>query len=125
VDGAFEGSTFAVTDTALVSATGVSDPADDMLPVVFRLYPSAPNPFNPRTVVRYDLPAQAPVRIVIYDAAGRLVTTLVDAPTHDPGRHQVVWDGRSAGGRSVASGIYFCRMESGDFREVRKMALVR
>jgi flagellar hook assembly protein FlgD len=75
--------------------------------------------------MHYDLPTETPVRIVIYDAAGRYVTTLVDEPAQAPGRHEAIWDGRSAGGESVASGVYFCRMESGDFREVRKMALVR
>jgi predicted nucleotidyltransferase len=124
VDSAFEGSAFAPVDTVLLGATGISHP-EEVIPTAFRLHPGSPNPFNPRTMIRYDLPTQAPVRIAIYDAAGRHVVTLVDAPAHPPGRHQVVWDGRNAVGRGVASGIYFCRMESGDFREVRKMALVR
>ncbi len=122
VDGTLEGSAFASTD---VIETGVAHPEDDALPTALRLYPSAPNPFNPRTMVRYDLPTKSPVRIAIYDAVGRHVVTLVDEPAHAPGRHEAVWDGRSAGGQGVASGIYFCRMESGEFREVRKMALVR
>jgi len=125
VDSAFEGSAFAATGTALVAATGFSYPEDDALPTSCRLYASTPNPFNPRTVIHYDLPTEAPVRVSIYDAAGRHVVTLVDDPAHAPGRHEAIWDGRSEGGESVASGIYFCRMESGDFREVRKMALVR
>jgi len=125
VDGAFEGSAFAAVDTILLGATGIDDPEDGAPVTALRLYPCAPNPFNPRTVIHYDLPTEAPVRVSIYDAAGRHVATLVDDPAHAPGRHEAIWDGRSANGRSVASGIYFCRMESGDFREVRKMALVR
>jgi predicted nucleotidyltransferase len=125
VDSAFEGSPFAVTDTVLLGATGVSDPADDALLLTFRLHPASPNPFNPRTVIHYDLPTEVPVRVSIYDAAGRRVVTLVDDPAHAPGRHEAIWDGRSASGQSVASGVYFCRMESGDFREIRKMALIR
>jgi hypothetical protein len=125
VDGAFQGSAFALTDTILLDATGASDAVEDVLPIAFRLHPCSPNPFNPHATIRYDLPTQAPVRIMVYDAAGRLVRTLVDRPAQVPGRYEAVWDGRGASGQSVASGVYFCRMESGDFREVRRMALVR
>ena len=51
--------------------------------------------------------------------------TLVDKPAQEAGRHSAVWNGTNDGGESVASGVYFCRMESGNFRKDRKMALIR
>ncbi len=104
-------------------------PVDDTqstpsLPMWFALHGNAPNPFNPVTTVSFDLPAVAAVRLVIYDAAGRRIRTLVDAPL-PAGRHELKWDGTGDNGRPVASGVYLCRMEAGAFSETRRMALVR
>ena len=94
------------------------------LPTRHRLWQNAPNPFNPTTTITFDIAHPSPVRLRIYDVAGRLVRVLVD---RDLGRaqHDVGWDGRDDGGRPVASGVYFYRIIVGDFVETRKMVLLK
>ncbi len=98
------------------------DPA--RLPQQYRLYAAYPNPFNPETTIRYDLPHDSHVLIEIYDLRGRHVRTLVDAPRH-AGSHLAAWDGLNAAGLPVSSGLYFFRMQSGDYVFVQKVTLVR
>jgi hypothetical protein len=103
-------------------ATGVGDRD---VPRDFALYPCAPNPFNPVTTIRYDIPAGgANVSLVIFDVAGRRVRTLVDS-SPPVGRLSVTWDGRDDRGQGVASGVYFYRMLAGSFVETRKMVLLK
>lgn len=84
----------------------------------------APNPFNPRTTVSFDLPAAGPGRLAVFDASGRLVRVLVDG--HLPaGPQSVVWDGRDRAGREVGSGGYVVRIEHGGGRGGVKVQLVR
>jgi len=94
------------------------------LPTTFRLVGNVPNPFNPVTRVAYHVPRQAHVRMRVYDVGGRLVRTLVDQVI-EPGRHQAVWDGRSDGGNTVATGVYFCKMEAEDYTASHKMLLLK
>lgn len=83
-----------------------------------------PNPFNPQTTFTFELPATGPVRLAVFDAAGRLVRTLVDSDL-PPGRGEATWDGRDAAGRSVGSGTYLARIEYGGKAEVVRVGLVR
>lgn len=71
-----------------------------------------PNPFNPRTLITFEVPVSAHVQVSVYDLAGRLVRTLVDEmkPT---GTHEVSWDGLDSHGRPVSSGVYLGRMNAG------------
>jgi hypothetical protein len=89
-----------------------------------RLYPNAPNPFNPRTTIRFDLPAAGSVRLAVYDVAGRLVRVLVNGDL-PPGTREAVWDGSDSSGRAMASGSYLARLEAGGKVEVVRMGLVR
>ena len=93
-------------------------------PAVNRLSQNYPNPFNPGTVIDFALAKGGPVRIAIYDPAGRLVRELVTA-TLPSGPHSVRWDGTDGTGRDVASGVYWCRMEAGAARFSRHMVLLR
>lgn len=93
-------------------------------PMVVRLHRNAPNPFNPRTTIRFDIPAAGPVRLVVYDVAGRLIRVLADADL-PPGTHESVWDGSDAAGRAMASGTYFVRLVAGGKVAVGGMRLVR
>lgn len=102
------------------AATGVSDAR----PLVLRLYANQPNPFNPRTTIRFDLPAAGPVRLTIYDVAGRLIRVLVDGEL-SAGAHDAVWDGRDVGGRVMASGGYIGKLEAEGKVETVRMGLVR
>jgi FlgD Ig-like domain len=105
-----------------VTTTGVGDtPA----PASFALHPNVPNPFNPVTTIRYDIPAGgADVNIAIYDVAGRMVRELVNEH-RGAGTWSVQWNGDDATGQRVASGVYFYRMRAGEFVETRKMVLLK
>jgi len=85
-----------------------------------------PNPFNPETVIGFNVPAGAPalVRLRVYAVDGRLVRTLVSRQL-DPGYHEARWNGRGDRGEGVASGVYICRAEIGSATLTRKMALLR
>jgi hypothetical protein len=103
----------------LPQATPVQD-----LPRVHNLFQNAPNPFNPATTIAFDLPRDQHVRLDIYSVDGRLVRRLVDDQT-SAGHHQVTWRGLDEQGRRMATGAYFYVLEAGDFRQVRKMTLVK
>jgi flagellar hook assembly protein FlgD len=83
-----------------------------------------PNPFNPRTTIRFDLPEAGPARLSVFDVAGHLVRTLVDESL-SLGRHEAVWDGLDSSGRAVGSGSYLARLEFGGRIETVGMGLVR
>jgi hypothetical protein len=95
------------------------------LPAVFRLWPSQPNPCNPRTTISYELPAATRVTLRVYDAAGRLVKVLADEAYQGAGRHSVQWEGIDQTGRSVSSGVYFVHLAAGGFRQTGKVALLK
>jgi len=90
-----------------------------------RLFDAYPNPFNPQTTIAFDLPKRGSVSLRVFDMAGRLVRNLFTTEPHTPGRHEVVWNGRDDGGRQVASGTYFYRLEAGQYSETKRMVLVK
>jgi hypothetical protein len=91
---------------------------------VNRLGPAVPNPFNPQTRIDYELAATGQASLRIYDATGRLVRTLADG-VRPAGAHAAIWDGRDTAGRVLASGIYFCRLETPGFMTTRKLMLLK
>ncbi|MBN1824697.1 MAG: carboxypeptidase regulatory-like domain-containing protein [Candidatus Eisenbacteria bacterium] len=103
--------------------TGVEEGAGS-LPKALALVGNVPNPFNPTTTIRFDLPKAGHVSLSVYDLAGRRVTTLVDRGM-DAGSHDVIWTGLDSSGRSVASGIYFYRLEAENKTMTRKMVLLK
>ena len=94
------------------------------VPELAALAGNYPNPFNPTTTVGFVVPAAGPVRLSLHDARGRLVRVLVDQ-TFGAGSHEVRWDGRDAGGRMMASGVYLARLETTHGRDVIKMTLTK
>ena len=104
-------------------AVGAGEP-DVSAPLRLAVFPNQPNPFRSATEIRFDLPRDAPVELIVYDALGRSVRTLVAGPK-TAGSHMVAWDGRDDGGRIVASGVYFCRIRSEGGQESRKIVRVR
>jgi len=92
--------------------------------IVNRLHPNHPNPFNPTTVIRFDLARDGPVALKVYAVDGRQVATLVNEAL-PAGTHQRTWDGTDRNGRRVASGVYFCQIVAGTYRQTQRMALVK
>ena len=97
---------------------------NDFLPEGFTLYSSYPNPFNPTTTLRYDLPEDALVNITIYDMMGRRISTLVSSQ-QTAGYKSVQWNATNDLGHSVSAGMYIYTIQAGDFRQTRKMVLLK
>jgi hypothetical protein len=100
---------------------GLGQPAP---PAGFALHGNAPNPFNPGTSIRFDLPVATTVRLTIYTVDGRRVRQLVDEPM-GPGEYGIVWNGRDDAGNATASGVYLYRLDAGEFSQTRRMTMVR
>jgi len=94
------------------------------LPKIFRLHPNYPNPFNPQTMVRFDLPEANRVELIIFNAIGEQIKILV-ADYRAAGNYVERWDGRNTYGELAASGVYFLQMRAGDFKAVQKMILMQ
>ena len=88
------------------------------------LHGAAPNPFNPGTTIVFELPAAAPTTVAIYDIAGHHVRTLVHGAL-PAGRHELRWDAVGEDGGPVASGVYFCRLQSASNVQMRRLVCVR
>lgn len=102
----------------------VTSEINNGLPKAFALGQNFPNPFNPTTTIRYDLPLQSHVRLSVYNMLGQEVRTLVNG-TREAGFHQITWDGRNEAGHAVASGIYIYRIRADRFVNTRKMLLIK
>lgn len=94
------------------------------LPERFCLYPNYPNPFNPSTTIRYQLPENAHVTLTIYNQLGQMIRTLIDRED-SPGDKSVVWDGMDDAGARVAAGIYLARLVSAANTSVIKMLYLK
>jgi len=93
-------------------------------PRAYRLAQNFPNPFNPVTTIKFDMKEKGPVTLKIYNVAGQLVRTLVDE-RKDAGAYSIAWDGRNNTGATVASGIYFYKMETKGFSATKKLVMLR
>ncbi len=98
--------------------------AETQIPKMFALHSAYPNPFNPVTTIKYDLPDQAFVRLSIYDMMGREISQLV-YNTQEPGFRSAVWDATDNIGRHVSAGIYLYQIQAGDFVQTKKMVLLK
>ncbi|MFQ5707538.1 MAG: S8 family serine peptidase [bacterium] len=115
------------SDTLAVSVlqpTGVADDGNAPVPTEFRLHPNYPNPFNPLTTIRYDLPADTYVSVTVYNVLGKAIRRLTDQKK-PAGRHATVWDGTDDSERPVASGVYIVTLQAGNFAQSRKILLLR
>jgi hypothetical protein len=106
----YEGGSLLITDAL---------ETESVLPKKFALYQNFPNPFNPTTTISFDVPKQATVKITIFDVMGREVTRLVDND-YSAGSYSVNWNASP-----YASGLYYYRIEAGDFVAVRKLVLMK
>jgi len=95
-----------------------------VIPISFFLYQNFPNPFNPITTLRYDLPEQAFVTLTVFDMLGREITQLINT-TQLPGFKLVQWDATDSMGRPVSAGVYLYQIQAGEFVQTRKMVLLK
>ena len=102
------------------STTGVA--GSGQLPRVCALHQSHPNPGRFGSTIAFDLPVATEVTLKVFDTVGRLTTSLV-SQRMDPGAHSMIWDGTNSAGRVVPSGVYFYRMEAGDFTDTKKLLI--
>ena len=97
---------------------------NSVLPHSYALHQNFPNPFNPVTNLRYDLPEQSFVTLTIYDLIGREITQLVNT-TQEAGFRSVQWDATDSFGKPVSAGIYLYKITTGKFVQTKKMVLVK
>jgi hypothetical protein len=114
-----------VTGVTITAVSGQAGVANDGIKITeFDLKRNVPNPFSPMTTIVFDVPREALVEVMIYDALGREVRVL-EKGVLGAGRHMVMWDGRDQRGQDVGAGLYFCRMQAGEFTKTQKLSLVR
>jgi hypothetical protein len=103
--------------------TGV-DQNGELLPKTFVLHANYPNPFNPSTTIRFDLPKAGMARLIVYNILGQEVRSLANGRM-EAGRHHVTWDGANDRGVRVSSGVYIYRLHYGDKIKSRKMMVLK
>ena len=97
---------------------------DEVTPLTYNLYNAYPNPFNPVTKLRYDLPNDEFVNITIYDMLGNVINNLVN-DNQNSGYKSVQWNATNNQGQQVSAGVYLYGIEAGDFRQTKKMILLK
>ncbi len=110
----------------VVETSPVEEEEEDqaLRPGKFDLRQNYPNPFNPNTIINYALPKTSHVKVEIFNILGQRVRTLVNEE-EGPGYKSIKWDGKDQHGNQLGSGVYFCRIEAGDFTSSRKMTLLK
>jgi len=102
----------------------VTPQASTGVPTEYALSQNYPNPFNAQTSISYSIPTASHVSLKVFNVMGEEVRTLVDAD-QQANTYQVTWDGRDAGGKQVASGVYFCKLQARDFDASTKMVFMK
>ncbi len=126
-----DGSRFYVTDTyngtvrayKMTTQTGVRT-SESLRPKGYRLLQNYPNPFNPTTTIEFSLADRSYVQVEIYDALGRAVRNLFSGEKPE-GTYRFEWDGKSDSGSPLSSGVYFYRLKTGKFADVKRMLFLK
>lgn len=95
-----------------------------VIPSMFYLSQNFPNPFNPATTLKYDLPEASHVTLTIYDITGRTVKILVNSH-QEAGYKSIRWDGTNDRGEPVSAGMYLYRIRAGQYVETKKMVMLK
>ena len=93
-------------------------------PGKFALFQNYPNPFNPLTIISFNIDTQTKVSLKVYDNQGRFIRTLLENTMYT-GKHEVSWDGQNTHGHPVSAGVYFYIIQTADFKQTKKMILIR
>lgn len=107
---------------AFFNITGLDEQKEQ--PTASRLFSAYPNPFNPSTRIRYDLEYGSEVTLTVYDVTGRSISTLVDTK-YPTGSYSVKWNGTDNIGNQVSTGVYFARLQAGDYSQTIKMLYLK
>ncbi len=99
-------------------------PVDQVIPTAYALLQNYPNPFNPSTTIRYAIPVEGPVTLKVYNLAGQEVATLVN-DRKTIGMHEVQFSAVNKEGGALASGVYFYRLQAGEFSDVKKFLVLK
>jgi flagellar hook assembly protein FlgD len=110
---------FSVADTV----TAIEDEFTG-IPEKFSLIQNFPNPFNPVTIISYQLPKNSSVELTVYNTVGQPIRTLVNS-NQSAGTYQLQWDGKNDKGVNVSTGLYFYRIKAGSFVQMKKMMLIK
>ncbi len=116
------GYTFAVVEA---TATGVRQDWRVITPDDYKLAQNYPNPFNPSTTIEFTLPIAKEISLVVYNLKGQEVVRLADNKHFSAGTHTLIWNGRDAAGRPVASGVYIYQLRAGNVVKSHRMTLLR
>jgi PKD repeat protein len=108
----------------LVSITVTDISMDDDIPLNYYLTQNYPNPFNPNTTIKYGLKEPVDVSIIIFDNLGRKIIELINTK-QNAGHYQIVWNGKNYLNHQVSSGIYYYRIETDKFNEIKKMIFIK
>jgi len=105
----------------LITASGIED---GQIVQTYELSQNYPNPFNPSTNISFQISTMQNVSLKIYDNRGRLVRILLEN-TFFAGKHEISWDGRNDSGMSVSAGTYYYILTSANFKQSKKMLLLK
>jgi len=111
-------------DTPNMLTVGTLSVDDNTVPTVYALHQNYPNPFNPTTKISYDLPDASVVSLSIYDLMGREIRTLINSE-QNAGFKIIQWNATDNLGKSVPAGMYIYTIQAGEFRQTRKMVLLK
>jgi hypothetical protein len=120
----FDGDIPTLCEDFCSAATDAPDAPVIGAPFVTRLHPGAPNPFHPRTTLRFSLAKVGPVSLEIFDAGGRKVRTLRNGE-HGAGLHEATWDGTDDQGRILPAGVYWSQLTTDDYRSSKKLVRLK
>lgn len=104
-------------------AVGIDTP--DYIPLTYALNQNYPNPFNPTTNISYSLPKATNVTVRIFNSIGQEIAILVNNEMQNAGHHQISWNGKTASGRTVATGVYFYQMQTNEISMTKKMIMLK
>ena len=111
-----------VASATIMSVVSIDE--DTNIPSTFTLSQNFPNPFNPTTTISYGIPKDSYVQLYIYDVMGREVVVL-NSSTQSAGWYNIQWNGLSQNGTFVGTGVYFAKIQAGEYSEVIKMVYLR
>ena len=120
-----EGIHLAGADGSLINHLARTNSSEvKVIPGAFALHQNFPNPFNPSTEIRFDLPEAGNVNLAIYNLMGQKIRTL-SSVNMTPGYHAIIWDGTNDMGSQVATGMYFYSIQSNNFQATKKMLFLK